>query len=779
MKIAFYESHTEPAPTVVDASWDELVGLLTETTRTECTAGLWHVVRHPDRTDIFLPKDCPAKFCQAWSPVDIEGDRANTNVRAITCAVFDLDHLTLNVLRSVLEHVDGFEYLLHSTHTPQCYRLAMPLTRAVQVSEWPAFLRAVTRELDIPADPACKDLSRLFFLPTCPNGREPTIRRGAGASLDVDAVLALAGHVEPSKVAPLPSLDEESADLNTLRGILVNNRRRRAGSTRPEDRERYDIVGRILAGEALAAEGARDNTINQAASLLAFILPVNTCAAAVVELLRPSLAAMPCEPEGLPHWLERAEHSFTRASTRRHEQEAKRAIVNAQIKERLTRKPAPADAGASAASDDKWKTDLIARADGSPKACGENVVTILSRSPETRGTIRFNEVSKDIVVKGGPFDGIPSEVLAVAVTDWLQRAWGIGLGVSDVGQRLLRVAYMNSYDPLRDYLLGVSWDGVPRVDDFLLHYCDALRLNGQGDDITEHLRKVGRKWFISAVARALDPGCQVDTVLVMEGKQGRRKTSALRILGGEWFVETQLVLSDKDTQIMVASSWLVELSELASIRKTESNSLKAFLTRLRDKYRPPYGRVMTSAPRRCVFIGTTNDEDYLTDRTGNRRYWCVLCGPELYNRLEEIRRDRDQLWAEAVTLFYAGEPWWLNESEQKIADAQAEERLGESAIEARIAEWWYGLHPAKRAENVTTTDIAEMVLKFPFDRITRALQTEIGTALRRLGFDSKRLRQHGSSPRVYVPTEAMLEAPQGGRPTRRNLNVSAASLDRR
>lgn len=770
MRIAFYDDNRDNNPASVDATWEELVELLSDVRYTACvpSGSSYHVSRGAEETHVFTGKECPHKYGQAWSPVDIEGQRANDNVRAVTVAVFDLDGLTFDQLQGVAERIDGYEYLVHSTHNHQededrfYLRLVMPLSHEVPAALWRHVLRGIITRFKLPADPSCKDLSRLYFLPTIPQGRTPMVERGRGRSLDVASFTEESTPVEPRPrpaVEPAGDADTEPVDLSTLRGRLVEARRRKASSTKPEDRERYELLGRILKGDPLAEPGTRDNTVNQAASLLAFVLPSETPVDAALELLRPSVAAMDTEPEGVDHWMERAERSYSRAADRRAERDAKTKEMNealaARMKALAPKEPAVQQDG------EEWKKLLITKANGELKACGENAYTLLTYAPEVRGTFKFNEVEKVIEVHGGPFAKVHADILDVTVADWLQRVWGMSLSIGEVGQRIMRAARACAYDPLAQYLTELKWDGLPRASRFLTDYCGAVCIDSQGNDIADYLSRISSRWLISAVARALEPGSQVDTVLILEGKQGVRKTSALRVLGGPWFCDTQLVLGDKDSKMLAASNWIVEIAELASFKRSETEAQKAFLTTRTDKYRPPYGRVLVACPRRCVFVGTVNPEDggYLTDRTGNRRYWPVYCNQV---DLEALERDRDQLWAEAVHLFRAGERWWLDDEEQRVADAQAEERLGESMIESRIAAWWYSMHPDKRPKQVTSHEVAETGLRYTFDRINRTVQMEIGNALRKLGFDKGRPMIHGRLTYVYVPSEELSKAPQSG-----------------
>ena len=172
---------------------------------------------------------------------------------------------------------------------------------------------------------------------------------------------------------------------------------------------------------------------------------------------------------------------------------------------------------------------------------------------------------------------------------------------------------------------------------------------------------------------------KVDTVLILEGQQGLRKSSALAVLGGEWFCDTAIDIANKDSWALVGSKWIFELAEMQTVRGSRDvDALKGFITRREDVYRPPYGRVAVKSPRRAVFVGTTNAAEYLKhDPSGYRRFWPVDCGDRI--DLEGLKRDRDQLWAEAVVRLKAGEQWWLTDSEAKLAEAQAEERAEESS----------------------------------------------------------------------------------------------------
>lgn len=748
--IAGYNNEQDSEPARVEIAWSDLMSSLSEVRETDCAP--------------CIGKQCAHKYGQAWSPVDIpEGkSRANDNVLAVTVAVFDIDHVTRDALDALRERLVAHEYLIHSTHSHRehdyCLRLVMRLSNPVARADWPAFLRTIIKRFDIPADPQTKDISRLYFLPTAPKGAPTLVERHEGEALDVQRFVGTAQQdvgVDPDLVVETPEFKEAHAvDVDALRAIVQEVKRRKARSLKDEDKERHDALVRLLNDEPLASPGARDGTVNRVASMLACCFPANTPVEACIEVMRKSVVAMQCDPEGLDHWLDRARYSYERAMGRRLERDAQRDATNERVVAAL--KKGIIGAGAAMGDDpDAWKAALITSGNDKLANVGENVFIILAMDPRTCGSIRWNEVNKTIETHGGPFAGVDIDVLATTVCDWLMRHYRLSVASGEVADRIMRVAKLNRYNPLQDYLNALVWDRKPRIESFLIDYCGARCTNAAEDDITAYIKLISSRWFIAAVARALKPGCQVDNVLVLEGPQGKGKTSALRVLGGRWSCDTQLVLGDKDSKMLAACSWLIELAELASFKKSESEQMKAFLTARTDKYRRPYGRAITDEDRMCIFIGTTNEGTYLRDRTGNRRFWpCYVTSVDL----ARIAADRDQLWAEAVSMYHAGQRWWLTDDEQKLADVQTDERLTESAVEAKVWEWWTGTHPTKRDAHVTGQRIAETALGYQNAKdITPGVLTEIGLAMKALGFGKKRIEGRW----YYVASETLLKVAQG------------------
>lgn len=233
-------------------------------------------------------------------------------------------------------------------------------------------------------------------------------------------------------------------------------------------------------------------------------------------------------------------------------------------------------------------------------------------------------------------------------------------------------------------------------------------------------------WMISAIARVMRPGCKADHMLILEGPQGARKSTALKVLAGEdWFTDELGELGSKDTALQMRGVWIIEIAELDSIGRAEVERIKSFLTRTIDRYRPPYGRYVVEVPRQCVFAGTVNPDTYLRDETGNRRFWPLRCGTI---DVDAIRRDRDQLWAEAFHLFEQGVTWWLPPELKAAAEEEQEARYEVDPWEEVIRDWVSG------RTKTYVKDIARDAVGIETSRRSRRDQNRITAILKRLGW---------------------------------------------
>ena len=310
-----------------------------------------------------------------------------------------------------------------------------------------------------------------------------------------------------------------------------------------------------------------------------------------------------------------------------------------------------------------------------------------------------------------------------------------------VRDALTLVASDLSYHPIRDWLEGLKWDGVSRCDHWLVQCF--------GCDDSLYVRMIGRLFLIAMVARIYKPGCQADYMLILEGAQGIQKSRACRVLAGEDAFDDNLRLDDLvRTSMSLRGKWLMEVSEMGAFKGKDMDMLKAFVTRRVEHYIPKYGRLEVAEPRQCLFIGTQNGRFSYQDLSGARRFWPVEVHDIDPARLAGMR---EQLFAEAVTLFQAGEQWWPDAGmeEQHIKPAQETRREAEAWVEA-IDEWLRGNQTGQ-----TVTPTAPLLLKQVWvtglggalDRYNQEVSRRIANALRSLGWEDK----HNGKAREWSP----------------------------
>ncbi|HYI02841.1 MAG TPA: VapE domain-containing protein [Hyalangium sp.] len=319
---------------------------------------------------------------------------------------------------------------------------------------------------------------------------------------------------------------------------------------------------------------------------------------------------------------------------------------------------------------------------------------------------------------------------------------------AQVTSALLQVAEERSYHPVRDYLNGLVWDGVERIKDV----APVLLGIANPDLLTQAILK---RFFISAVARPLEPGCKVDTVLVLVGAQGARKSSFFKALAGpEWFSDSAVDLKNKDSLMLMRRIWFHEWAELETMRKSEATQVKAHLFSAVDMLRPAYGRRIEEFPRTSIIVASTNIPAFLNDETGSRRFW-IVSGCTCID-VEKARQWRDQLWAEAVALYHAKEQWWLTPDEDALraarnVDHEQQDIWGDVVLDAVVRR----LTVDPEAPITTQSLLEDHLGKQPKDW-TQADQKRVAGILQRLGFTDDRKRVKGQRLSLWTPPPAIL-----------------------
>jgi putative DNA primase/helicase len=412
-------------------------------------------------------------------------------------------------------------------------------------------------------------------------------------------------------------------------------------------------------------------------------------------------------------------------------------------------------------TDRRWRKGLQGNAAGKIKSLEHNIAQILRLHPEWVGVVAFDQfASKLVALKPPPFSAAAAntndyprawrDVDTIATMQWLQSARGVLIDAtrSATDNSLDAVGYANAFHPVRDYLAGLKWDATQRLPTLLSRYF--------GAEQSDYLAAVGTAWMVSAIARIMRPGCQADYMMVLEGSQGARKSSALReLFSDEWFTDARVTLNDEGLK-KLQGKWCIELAELESFRGKAATEIKAFITSRVDNFRASYGRRPQDYPRSCVMAGTTNEREYLVDRTGNRRFWPVLCGTI---DLAQLRHDRDQLWAEAVSRYESGEHWWLDD--ETVARAEQRKReLREPWFEL-IGDWLKspsvpdpgsaGRRALNSAAGFTIADVMLGALNLRAADMQRDALTRVGFCMHKLNYERHWVTRDGLKERRYFP----------------------------
>ena len=686
--------------------WSELLERCSQTQRTSETAAEYARMSREEQSNV---KDVGGFVGGYLSG----GVRKNTNVLYRSVATLDIDYGTLNVWDD-FQMAFGFAAMIYSTHkhsekTPR-YRLVFPLSRQVTPAEYEPLCRKIAAEIGIDLfDDTTYELPRLFYWPSTSKDADYVFEYQDGPACNVDQVLGQ--YVDYRDVSAWP--------ISSREGDVIAHEIKKAG----DPTEKPGVIGAFC--RAYSIEDVIDNFLadyyEPTGADGRYTYKLGSVAGGLV-CYEGKFAFSHHETDPASRQLCNA-FDLCRLHLYGARDEGSRALD-------ITRKPSylamtefasqdrnvklilSRDKQQAAAEDfgdielpedynDEWKADLEYSKSGKLQCTISNIILILENDPALKGHI----VHDLFAGFDGVVGGLPWNRKATQWTDsddanlrvWLEKNYGL-TGKEKIADALTAVLTRHSYHPIRDYLNGLTWDGVPRLERLIIDYI--------GAEDTELNRVMTRKHFTAAVTRVFRPGCKYDYCLVMTGPEGAGKSTLLNKLGGQWFNDSITTTEGKEGMDQLRRAWIIEMGELASIKRSDVESIKAYLSKRVDIYRAAYARRTAEHPRQCIFCGTTNEALFLKGDNGNRRFWVIPVDPSLRkysNWQDAIDRDRDQIWAEAVQYYKDGEKLYLDDK----LEAQAKKRQAEynDDHDDPLADMLYNFLDAKLPPDWETYDL--------------------------------------------------------------------------
>ncbi len=708
-----------------ELQWSELLDKLAQTTRTRETAAEYAALPKGERDNI---KDVGG-FVGGYLK---NGKRNNASVvnRCMVC--LDADYADEGLLDDLdLTFINAYALYSTHSHTPEKMRLRLiiPLSRTVTPDEYAAVSRRIADELTLTRfDPTTFEPARLMYWPSTPEDGEFVFRYNDAPFLDPDAVLATYPDWTDASLWPTTRPLEERTRAkigkqeNPLEKKGIIGAFCRAHSitdvlehvlsdryTPTEQDDRYTFIGGSTTG-GLVIYDDKYAYSHHATD------PAGGKLCNAFDLVRLHLFT-PGQPAFDGTFIE-DDHASMKAMQEyaSRDETTKRQLAEERLQQAeeefapSAASPSPETTVGDRFDDPDWQKGLELDKTGKVKDNLQNLIRIMRYDKRLRG-IAYNLLSSAIDVRCGGYGDEENEEHRLP---WLQtkRGWTeydasslrsyidlvYGLwSPTKLKDAVAAVAAERAYHPIREYLNALpAWDGVPRVDTLLINYL------GAADTI--YTRAVTRKTLTAAVARIYRPGLKFDYVLVLNGRQGIGKSTFFARLAGKWFSDSLSIadMKDKTAPEKMQNAWILELGELAGLKKMDVETLKAFLSRQDDKYRPSYGISVEDHPRQCVIVGSTNNNDgFLRDITGNRRFWPVTCeGSDRHPwEIEAV----EQIWAECIVHFRSGERLFLTAEEESMAKLEQNAALESDEREGLIAEYLEKLLP----EDWDKMDLAE------------------------------------------------------------------------
>ncbi|WP_312647544.1 virulence-associated E family protein [Aminipila sp.] len=631
----------------------------------------------------------------------VQGQRKAANVTGRDLITLDLDNIPSEATNDVICRIEalGCGYAIYSTrkHEPvrPRLRILLPIDRTVTVDEYEPIARKIAGIIGIElCDPSTFQASRLMYWPSCCADSKYLFTCSDKPMLSADGVLAMYGDWHnmsewpqiPGTLQSTQRLLQKQGDPTEKNGVvgafckiydvykvideLI------PGTYEPCDiGERFTFTGGSTTGGAVIYENGKFIYSHHATD------PAGGRLCNAFDLVRLHKfgeldeEAKPDTPTNkLPSYTAMCQFAVSDINVT--------ALLNAERYDNAVE-----SFGQIPKETENWiKLLSVAPQSGNPDKTIDNIIIILENDPLLKEKLAFDEFANRGLVLGNlPWDKREerrqwTDVDDAGLRHYIEKVYRI-TGKEKLLDATALVAHKNTINDVKDYLNKLEWDGVKRLDTLLSDYL--------GAEDSNYTRAVIRKSLAAAVARVIVPGIKYDYMPIFSGPQGLGKSTFLRLLGKHWYSDSLQTFEGKEASEMVQGTWINEIGELNGLTKSETNSVKQFLSKTVDIYREAYGRRTSSFPRRCVFFGTTNDSEFLRDKTGNRRFWPVDVGinEPIKNVFSQLEDEVGQIWAEAFTVWRLGEPLYMSGEVEQEAMKQQEEHRECNSKEGLIIEF--------------------------------------------------------------------------------------------
>ena len=600
--------------------------------------------------------------------------------------------------------------VIHSTHK-SCpekprHRLIIPLDREVSQEEYQAIARKVAGDLNIDLfDQSTFDVNRLMFWPSVSSDMEYYFEFQDGPFLEADYILGLYNDWHDTSEWPTAT---DSTDV-IMQAIKKQED--------PEDKK--GIVGVFCRTYTIqeAIEIFLSDVYTPAGEGRYTYINGSTAAGLIVYDDKFTYSHHGTDPTGgrLCNAFDLVRiHKFGHLDTGKEKEDkdkksfkameefaskdplTKKHIANEKLAEAKFEFAEEAKAEVPGEYDTSWTEELDANTKGEYDNSANNLNIIIQHDQFLKDVFKLNIFdNKRYVTRSLPWRKVDTveplrDVDYSGVRNYIECVYGI-VSSQKVDDALALEFEKKKFHPIREYICAQKWDGIPRVNTLLIDYF--------GTEDNAYTRAAIRKTLVAAVARVFEPGIKFDTALILVGEQGTYKSTFVKKLGMEWFSDTFTTVQGKESFEQIQGVWLIEMAELSGLKKAEVESIKHYISKREDIFRPAYGRTVETYKRQCVFFGTTNNKDFLRDPTGNRRFMPIDVRPEYATKSvnDDLTQDEvNQIWAETYQLYLAKEPLHLVGDEDIIAKieqhkhSEADERKGiiEEYLNTKFPDDW-------------------------------------------------------------------------------------------